>query len=158
MKQLLPLLTIAMLFFCSCKNQDQTILDESRTFTQRSWNRVTPEVFTVDIKNAQDYYNIDFQVIIDTTIFNQQDLPLTVNIYSPRNERRFFYSTIVLKQNGRWRGTVVTGKRVIDHRAKRLFSFNSVGAHRMEIGQATVYHDLIGVESLQTKITRASLD
>ena len=84
-----------------------------------------PEVFEVNVSNTEDYYNIDMTATVDTSVFRYQILPLTVNIYSPNGERRMFYASIPTKENGRWKGEIKDGKRVITSRVRTFFSFNS---------------------------------
>lgn len=152
----LIILGVAMLFFAACSPKN--IIDEERTFAGEVWNRVTPEVFEVDVTNTEDYYNIDMTATVDTALFRYNTLPLTVNIYSPGGERRTFLTAILLKENGRWKGEAKEGKREVTTRIRTFFSFNSKGTHRMEIGQATSQYNLEGIAALRLTVENTKID
>ena len=155
MKRLLPLL-LAMLTLAACGKK--ALVDDERTFGGDRWNRVTPEVFEVDVQNIEDFYNIDLTVSVDTQTYRYESVPVTVNLYSPNSERRMFYAEVPLKLNGRWRGEVVDGRRVASNHIRTFFSFNSKGKHRLEVGQATSQYDLEGIHSLGVNIYKVELD
>ena len=143
------------LLLCSC---GKSTFDEQRTFDRNIWNRFTPEVFDVNITNPEDYYNVNLTVAFDTAVFRYNNLPLTVNLYTPNGERRMFYSGVAFKENGRWKGEMQDGYRVVNQRIRSYFSFNGKGHHRMEVGQATSQYDLEGVHSITLTIEQAPLD
>ena len=147
---------LGVLLFCSCGKKN--IIDEERTFGKGVWNHFSPEVFEVNVSKTEDYYNIDMTATVDTSVFRYQILPLTVNIYSPNGERRMFYASIPTKENGRWKGEIKDGKRVITSRVRTFFSFNSTGTHRMEIAQATSQYDLEGIDSFRLTIENTEID
>ena len=147
---------LGVLLFCSCGKKN--IIDEERTFGKGVWNHFSPEVFEVNVSNIEDYYNIDMTATVDTSVFRYQILPLTVNIYSPNGERRMFYASIPTKENGRWKGEIKDGKRVITSRVRTFFSFNSTGTHRIEIAQATSQYDLEGIDSFRLTIENTEID
>lgn len=150
------IILLSFLLLTACGNKE--ILNEERNFGGEIWNRFTPEVFTVDIDNIDDYYNIDLTLAIDTNHYNEDIFPMTVNLYSPNGERRMFYYDMTLKKNGRWRGEQNGKTRVVTERIRSFFSFNTEGEHRIEIGQATSKYDLLGPVSLTTYIERTKLD
>lgn len=148
---------MAALLAAGCTSN--TIVDEERTFNADVWNRFTPEVFEVDIANAEDYFNIDFTVSVDTAHYRYTNVPLTVNLYSPDGERRMFYATVYLQENGRWRGEAAEGgRRTVGQRIRSFFSFNKSGRYRLEVGQATSQYDLEGVHSIGVYIERTKVD
>lgn len=98
----IALLAVTTILLVSCTNK--SVIDEVRTFDSDKWNRFSPEVFNLDVKNIDNFYDIDICVSVDTAVFRYEDLPLTVNLYSSNRERRMFYANVPLKQNGRWRG------------------------------------------------------
>lgn len=155
MKRIFPIL-LSLLLLSACGKK--SLVDDNRTFDGNRWNRFTPEVFMVDVKNTEDFYNIDLTVSIDTNLYRYEAVPVTVNLYSPNSERRMFYAEVPLKLNGRWRGEVVDGNRTVTHHIRTFFSFNSKGEHRMEVGQATSQYDLEGIHSLQLRIYKVELD
>lgn len=136
----------------------KTVIDDERTFSGDIWNRFTPEVFEVDLTNVDDYFNIDITVSIDTARFRYESLPLTVNLYSPAGEHRFFYAEMPLKENGRWKGEMRDGYRVVERRVRPFFSFNGTGTHRIEIGQATSQYDLEGAHAVRLYIENTKVD
>ena len=150
------LLTLAVLLCMGCGSKN--IIDEERTFANDVWNRFTPEVFEVSVNNTDDYYNIDVTVAADTTVFRYSLLPITVNIYSPLGERRMFYASVPLKENGRWKGEIVGDRRQVTSRIRTLFSFNAKGDHRVEIGQATSQYNLEGIGSLRLTVENTKID
>lgn len=150
------LLTLAVLLCMGCGSKN--IIDEERTFANDVWNRFTPEVFEVSVNNTDDYYDIDVTVAADTTVFRYSLLPITVNIYSPSGERRMFYASVPLKENGRWKGEIVGDRRQVTSRIRTLFSFNAKGDHRVEIGQATSQYNLEGIGSLRLTVENTKID
>ena len=156
----LALLGVMLLAACGSKN----IIDEERTFAGDVWNRFTPETFEVNVDNTDNYYNIDVTVTVDTALFRYSLLPITVNLYSPAGERRMFYASVPLKENGRWKGDIVSGttekegRRQVTSRIRTLFSFNAKGTHRLEIGQATSQYNLEGIGSLRLTVENTKID
>lgn len=154
------LFPIALAFICltlaSCGKK--ATFDEQRDFERDIWNRFTPEVFEVRIDKPEDYYNINLTVAFDTAVFRYGSLPLTINLYTTNNERRMFYSEVAFKENGRWKGEMHDGYRVVTQRIRSYFSFNGKGEHRMEIGQATSQYDLEGIHAIGLQIEQAPLD
>jgi gliding motility-associated lipoprotein GldH len=155
MKKLLYF-SLAALLFAACGNS--ILYDEERTFNNNVWNGFTPEVYTLDINNIEDYYNIDITVAVDTARYRYNSLPMTVNLYSPNDERRMFYADVALAENGRPKGEVIDGYRVVTGRIRSYFSFNSRGEHRMELGQATSQYDLEGIHSIRLTIEKAPME
>lgn len=153
---------IAVLLLCSCGGK-QVLIDETREFADASWQRFTPETFEVNVNSTDDYYRIDFEVVVDSALMRNDQLPLTVNLYSPDGERRMFYAYINLREHGRWKGQVLQGRekeglRVMRETIKPFFSFNSKGTYRLEIGQATSQFDLDGLYSFRLDIERTEID
>ena len=155
MKKLLILLTTTLLL-AAC--QQAPLFDEQRHLPSGIWNRFTPETFTIDVAKPETYYNINIEIAVDTAHFRYTSLPLTVNLYSPNSERRMFYAEIPLTENGRPKGEMSGGYRIVNQRVRSYFSFNSRGEHRMEIGQATSQYDLEGIDHIRLHIEKAPLD
>ena len=147
---------LSTLLLCSCTSK--SILDDERTFDHDVWNHFTPEKFDVDVRNVENYYNIDVTAVIDTAIYRYTSLPLTVNLYSPAGENRMFYAEVPFTENGRPRGEVADGRRTVRHRIRAFFSFNTAGNHNLEIAQATSQYDLEGIHSITVTISKAPLD
>ena len=159
-KTSLPLL-LGLLFCIACGNS--TLVDETRTFDGESWNRFKPETFEISVDNADDYYRIDFEAVVDTALMRNPQLPLTVNIYSPDGTRRMFYAHINMVENGRWKGTVTPGRdrnglRTLTQNIRPFFTFNTKGDYRMEIAQGTSQYDLDGIRSFRLLIERTEVD
>ena len=55
---------VASVLLCSCGNK--TLLDETRTFTNDTWMRFTPEHFDIQATNTDDCYNFSVTLTIDT--------------------------------------------------------------------------------------------
>ena len=149
-----------MLVSCGGKN---VLVDDQREFPNTVWNRFQPEKFEITVNNTDDYYRIDFEVVLDSALMRNDQLPLTVNLYSPDGERRMFYAYINLREHGRWKGQVLQerekeGLRVMRETIKPFFSFNSKGTYRLEIGQATSQFDLDGLYSFRLDIERTEID
>ena len=85
MKKLLYF-SLAALLFAACGNS--ILYDEERTFNNNVWNGFTPEVYTLDINNIEDYYNIDITVAVDTARYRFS--PLYWHRCSERNFLRAF--------------------------------------------------------------------
>lgn len=45
-----------LLLFAACGNE--TLIDEEREFAGDRWNRMTPEVFELNVKDSERYYKI----------------------------------------------------------------------------------------------------
>lgn len=156
------LFSFSFLLFTACGGK-KTLTDETREFSNAVWQRFAPESFEIDVKNADDYYCIDFEVVVDSALMRNAQLPLTVNLYSPDGERRMFYAYIDLTEHGRWKGEVLPGRkkeglRVIRKTIKPFFTFNSKGVYRMEVGQATSQYDLEGFYSFRLNIEKTEID
>jgi hypothetical protein len=157
------LLLLSLLSLNIACSGDPTLVDDTRTFANNTWNRFTPEVFEFSVPNADDFYRIDFELVVDTALMRNPQLPLTVNLYSPDGERRMFYAYINLKEHGRWKGQSLEGRdkeglRVIRQNIRPFFTFNNKGTYRMEIGQATSQYDLEGFHSFRLSIERTDID
>ena len=157
------LLLLSLLSLNIACSGDSTLVDDTRTFANNTWNRFTPEVFEFSVPNADDFYRIDFELVVDTALMRNPQLPLTVNLYSPDGERRMFYAYIPLTENGRWKGEVFKGRkregiRVMKQNIRPYFTFNSKGTYRLEIGQATSQYDLDGVASLRLIVEKTEID
>lgn len=147
---------LGVLLFAGCGSKK--IIDEERDFARDVWNRFTHEEFEVEVRNIDDYYNIDLTAMVDTAVFRYSTLPLTVNIFSPAGERRLFYTAIPLKESDRWKGEMKDGKREVTARVRTFFSFNSKGTHKIEIGQATSQYNLEGIGGIRLTITNTKVD
>ena len=157
---LFALAAVVLMVACGSK---ETLLDQTSTFANNTWQRFNPEVYEFEVDNLDDFYSIDFEIVVDSALMRNSQLPFTVNLYSPDGERRMFYAYINLKENGRWKGEHVEqathkGLRRMTQNIRPFFSFNSKGTYRMEIGQATSQYDLEGVESFRLLIRRAEID
>ena len=158
------LYTILLGFFLlSACGGKKVLIDETREFDRAVWQRFTPEVFDIKVSNPDDYYSIDFEVVVDSAMMRNPQLPLTVNLYSPDGTRRMFYAYINLVENGRWKGEALKGRsrdglRVMRQNIRPFFTFNSTGIYRLEIGQATSQYELEGVQSLRLDIERTEID
>ena len=159
-KTLIILLGIFLLTACGGK---KVLIDETREFDRAVWQRFSPENFDIEIKNPDNYYRIDFEMVVDSAQMRNGQLPLTVNLYSPDGERRMFYAYVNLKENGRWKGEPQKGRsreglRVVRENIRPFFTFNSKGTYRMEIGQATSQYDLEGIHSFRLDIKRTEIN
>ena len=139
------------------------LIDETREFDRAVWQRFTPESFDVKVENPDDYYRIDIELVVDSALMRNEQLPLTVNMYSPDGERRMFYAYINLVEHGRWKGEMQKGRtkkglRVMRQTIRPFFTFNDKGVYRMDIGQATSQYELEGLYSLRLDIERTEID
>ncbi len=162
MVYMLFLLSIGAMTFISC-DSNPTLVDENREFANATWNRFSPETYEIDVKNIDDYYRIDFEIVVDSALMRNVQLPLTVNLYSPNGERRMFYAYIKLVENGRWKGQCTPGRdrngiRTFTQNIRPFFTFNTQGTYRMEIGQATSQYDLEGIRSFRLLVQRTEID
>lgn len=148
--------TLFILLFAACSNKQ--VLDEERVFNRGIWNRFTPEVFSFDVPDAEDFYHIDITFVIDTALYRYTEVPLTLNLESPAGEKRFIPTTVPLKEHGRWRGEMRDGYRVVTGRTRSYFSFNHTGTHHLAVGQRTSQYDLEGVRGMTVNITKAKID
>lgn len=154
------LAAMALMVACGSKT---TLVDQTSTFANNTWQRFSPEVYEFEVDNIDNFYSIDFEMVVDSAKMRNTQLPLTVNLFSPGGERRMFYAYMNLVENGRWKGQMQPGRqkvgmRLMTQNVRPFFSFNSKGTYRMEIGQATSQYDLDGVESFRLLISRAEID
>ena len=157
------LLLLSLLSLNIACSGDPTLVDDTRTFANNTWNRFTPEVFEFSVPNADDFYRIDLELVVDTALMRNPQLPLTVNLYSPDGERRMFYAYVNMVENGRWKGIVTPGRdrdglRTLTQNIRPFFTFNAKGDYRMEIAQATSQYDLEGVRSFRLNVQRTEVD
>ena len=135
-----------------------TLFEQQRTFKHNVWNNFTPELFDIEVKNIDNYYHIEFTAAVDTSVYRYDNVPFLIELTSPNGEERQFYGTILLKENGRWRGEMVDGYRVATGRIRSYFSFNHRGLHHLSVAQNTSQYDLEGIHSLTVSVTKAKLD
>ena len=153
----LLLVTLSLLtLFSACGRK--SLLHEERQFDRNVWNRFTPEVFDIHVTNVENYYNLDFTVAVDTTVYRYDRVPLMLILNGPDGERRQFHGVVLLKDKERWRGEIVDGYRVANGRIRSYFSFNRKGDYRLEVSQETSQYDLEGIHSLTADVTKAKLD
>ena len=141
----------------SC-NKSNVIFEEVTNFANQKWLRQEAKSFNVNIDNIDDCYNIYFTMEIDTNSVRDKNFPLVVNLYSANGERRMFYSYLHLRnEKGTWLVPLEGSKLMVDQRIKEYFFFNSLGEHRLEIGQGTDRYEIKGVESFGVRIEKAEL-
>lgn len=152
----LPLTLLAM-FATACS--DNVLFEDERTFDNTTWNRFTPEKFELTAKNTDEFYDFFVTVVIDTTRYRLKSLPLNINLYSPQGERRMFPSTVTLQAHtGQWKGTFDGSKITCRQRIRDCFCFNCEGDHKVEIGQATHYYDIVGIQSITFSVEKTELE
>ena len=153
------LIVFPLLTLCLASCGESPVLDETRPFDGGIWNRFKPEVFDVNIEKPDDFYNITVELVVDSALMRGNSFPLTVNLYSPDNEHRMFYTGLLLRNGDRWKGeSAGEGLRVVKQNIREYFSFRGKGTHRLEIGQATSQYDLEGVRSMHVTIAKAEID
>lgn len=157
MKYRIITLLCAVALLAAC-HRGNTIFDQTHTLDGNRWNRFTPEEFQIPIHNVEDYYNIDFTVSVDTALYRYGEFPVMVILTSPGGEERQFFHTIMLRENGRWRGETRDGYRTVQGRVRSYFTFNHKGTHTMAVSHTTSQYDLEGIHSLQVSIEKAKLD
>lgn len=124
-----------------------------------AWNRFKPKIFTVDISNANELYNISLCVTVDTSLFHDNSLPMLVNVVSPAGERRMFPCSILLRdKSGEWNGEWQNGLLVVDKCIRDSFSFNRDGEHSVSVGQGTHYYDIKGIRAIRLHIEETKID
>ena len=157
--KLFHIATVALLLLSlgAC-NDGKTICDETITFEKNTWNRFKPEQIDFDVKNVEDYYNIDLTVQIDTAVYRYDEFPIMVILTNEYGEERQFFHEIKMKENNRWRGEQEGKLRAIKGRVRSYFTFNHVGEQKMRISQFTSQFDLEGIHSIQLEIEKAKLD
>lgn len=153
----LILLSLVAFTLTSC-HKDKILYEDTVTFTDQTWLRQEPKSFNIQVKNIDDCYNIYFTMKIDTASVRGNNFPLVVNLYSENGERRMFYSYLQVRNNeGNWIVPREGSKLIIDQRIKEYFFFNSVGQHRLEIGQGTDRYEIKKVEYFGVRIEKAEL-
>lgn len=148
---------MAALFFTSC---GKVVFDETHAIKNNNWMRFEPETFMVDIRNADDYYNVDMTVTIDTNMVKGKDFPLVINIISEDDELRMFDSHIPLvdyktgKRLGTFEGSVQTATFCV----RKFMSFNKSGKYKVEVKQGTPKYELPGVYQFGVRVEKAKLE
>lgn len=150
-------IALLLLVLTGCRHGN-IVYDEQHTFERDSWNHFKPEQFDINIDNEEDYYHIDFCVSVDTVRYRYDEFPCMIILTSPAGEERQFYHTMLLKENGHWRGEVDGDYRTVRGRVRSYFTFNRHGEHSMKVAQATSQYDLEGIHSLQVQVEKAKLE
>lgn len=146
----------AALLLAACGQKKVT--DERHEFKQDVWNRFSPEVFDITVKNNRDYYNIDFTVEVDTALYRYENVPFLVEMDSPAGEHRQFFPAVILKEHGVWRGESQGPYRKVRGRIRSYFSFNHEGVHRLSVKHTTPQYNLEGIHALTVTVERTEVD
>ena len=133
-------------------------LDEERTFANDVWCKQSPEVFELDVADANTFYSVEYSIAIDTAVYRYETFPFYTDIYTPDGTHRHLTPEFQVKQYGRWKGEDRDGYRVITKQLFDYFSFNKAGKQRIEVKQATSQYNLEGVHAFSIKIQKANLD
>jgi gliding motility-associated lipoprotein GldH len=147
-----------LLLFAACSSKSDIVIDEQRTFANDVWNRVTPEVFEVDIVDEGDYFHIDLTVAVDTALYRYKEFPFNLDIYTPDGTHRHLTPQFDVKNHDRWKGEADGRYRVVTKRVQNYFYFNTPGKHRIEVQQATSQYNLEGIHAFKLHIEKAELD
>ena len=149
---------LSTFFFSSCGDKSDILIDEQRTFPNDVWNRVTPEVFEIDVENENDYFNIDLTVTIDTALYRYADFPFNLDIYTSDGTHRHLTPQLSVKANDRWKGEPDGAYRTVTKRVQNYFYFNTPGKQRLEVQQATSQYNLEGIHAFAIHIEKAEMD
>ena len=134
------------------------LLNEERVFPNNVWNSQTPEVFEINVTDADAYYTIVFAVAIDTAVYRYDNFPFYANIFTPDGAHRHLSPSFPVKQYDRWKGEVRDGYHVISKQLYEYFPFSKAGKQRIEVKQATSQFNLEGVHAFYISIKKADLD
>lgn len=147
-----------LLLFASCGSK--TIYDDSHTFAGDIWKRFEPEQFEADIKNVDDCYDIYVTVTVDTALFRENALPLTMKLSNDNRETRTLFGTVILRnREGTWMGQFDNqGRLTCRHKLRDYFFFNSAGRQDIQISQRTSKYEIRGVKRLGLSIIKAEVE
>ena len=146
----------------SCSRPD-TVFEGTLDFPSGEWLRFEPQQITAQIPNADDCYEIHLSAIIDTAVYHQPALPVTIKITSPAGERRTLFADLLLQaRDGHSLGQPVNGHTStslqFNQRIREYFYFNQPGDHTVSIGQRTSRYQIQGIRQVQFTIRKAKLE
>ncbi len=158
MKRLLPILLTAILF-CSCGQK--VLLDEECTFPNNKWMRFdAPAQFSFTSDNTEDFYNFILTASIDTTLYHQNGLPVTIEMSSPNGETRTMFADIVLRNyQGNWLGEFDDqGIMHVTQQIRQFYTFNATGDYTIKISQRTNKYEIEGINGIRFRIEEAKIE
>lgn len=157
MKRILPLVLSVMLFW-SCG--PKILLDEESTFKDNKWMRFDePTQFIFTSNNTEDFYNFIFTVAVDTALYRQNGLPITLQLNNPNGETRTLFSDIVLRNyKGSWLGEFdEQGILHVSQQIRQYYSFNTKGDYSIRISQRTNKYEIDGIHGIRLRIEQAKV-
>lgn len=143
----------------------RTIFHETHKIENETWyrldqgeNAVASQVFTFDVHNIEDCYNIDAIVKVDTTRYTANQIPLVVNFDNDNGEQRMFYSMISLRdKNGKLAGTKDGPYVTVRSHIKEYFFFNYQGTNKIAIKQGTDKYEIHGIAEFGLAVEKVNL-
>lgn len=151
------LLSAALLSSCQ---RGGVVYDGTKELPEGRWMRFEPTEFDIDVRSAEDCYEIEAVLVLDTSRFREAALPIVLKVVSPAGETRTLFSTIMLKgTDGRClaQGSQAGGC-LFRQRVREYFYFNNKGAHRISVGQRTSRYEISGIHSIGITISKAQLE
>jgi gliding motility-associated lipoprotein GldH len=151
-KKILLFLT-ASLLLVSCSKR--VLLDETHDFANNIWLRFEPEVFKVDVKNIDDPYLVTMTLSYDTSLFDYETLPLSVEFFVDSNARHTFFPSIrLVNSDGVRRGTVIGQYCTVSDTLDRCRLYNEADQYTYRIKQRTSKYEIDGISGVGLKIEK----
>ena len=153
------LLTSSFLLPAGCSPSD-TVYEGSVDFAGGKWLRFEPHELKVDIPNADDCYELIITAVIDTALYHQSALPLTLKVTSGQGETRTLFADLLLHaRDGHSLGQPDAGSRLVfTQRVREYFYFNTKGTHTVTIGQRTSRYEIDGIQRLTFTVRKAHIE
>ncbi len=157
MKKNIFYVLVATAIFTACSNN--VIIDETHEFANATWQRFEPEVFSFDIKNTDDCYDIYFKFRIDTNTFRPESLPFICSLMESADYKRQLVTDIKIRdKRGNWLGNPVGGFYEYNRKVREYFFFNMAGPHELQVKNGSQYFETKGIVSFGIKIEKVNMD
>ena len=147
------------LLLAGCSPSD-TVYEGSVDFAGGKWLRFEPRELKVDIPDADECYELHISAVIDTALYHEAALPLTLKVTSGHGESRTLFADLLLHaRDGHSLGQPNAGSRLVfTQRIREYFYFNSKGSHTVTIGQRTSRYEIDGIQRLTFTVRKAHIE
>lgn len=147
----------ALAVFAGCSND--VIFEGNHQFSDEKWQRFEPEVFTFDVKNIDDCYDIYFNFRVNCNEFRVEILPFIIQLTDSEGTVRNMKTDIaIVGKDGGWKGNVIGNYCEYSVKVREYFFFNREGRHEMAVKNGSQFLELEGITSFGLKIVRANMD
>ena len=157
-----PLIILLALLLAGCSHSGR-VYEGTLDFPSGKWLRFEPRELKAQIPNAEDCYELHVSALIDTTLYRESSLPLTIKITSQQGETRTIFASLSLRSNdghslGEPAPDGAPGALHFGQRIREYFYFNTSGAHTISIGQRTSRYEIQGIRQVCFSVSKANIE